>query len=166
VLNSIVAKYGIQSVIEFGCGDGNQLRLAKYPKYIGFDVSANAIAMCRKLFTDNSALSFALMQDYGGESADMAISLDVIYHLTEDQVFERYMRTIFAAAKRYVVIYSSNTDDNQSNEEPHIRHRNFTKWTERNMPTWRLVTVIPNKYPYKGNYREGSFADFYIYCTA
>lgn len=46
VLNDFVAKNSIQSVMEFGCGDGNQLKLAVYPKYIGLDVSPKAIKRC------------------------------------------------------------------------------------------------------------------------
>ena len=44
VLNRFVATHSVQSVIEFGCGDGNQLALASYPWYLGYDVSATAVA--------------------------------------------------------------------------------------------------------------------------
>ena len=37
----------IKSVIEFGCGDGNQLALFKMPQYTGIDVSETAIKMCK-----------------------------------------------------------------------------------------------------------------------
>jgi cyclopropane fatty-acyl-phospholipid synthase-like methyltransferase len=50
ILNKFVAENNIRSVIEFGCGDGNQLMLANYPYYIGVDVSPKAIEICRKLF--------------------------------------------------------------------------------------------------------------------
>jgi hypothetical protein len=39
---------------------------------------------------------------------DLELSLDVIYHLVEDEVFDAYMRSLFAHAGRFVVIYSSN----------------------------------------------------------
>ncbi len=59
VINRFVEDEKINSVIEFGCSDGNQLRLLSIPGYIGFDVSETAIALCRKLFardrTSNSA---------------------------------------------------------------------------------------------------------------
>lgn len=38
-LNSFVLEHDVGSVIEFGCGDGRQLQLAEYPRYIGLDVS-------------------------------------------------------------------------------------------------------------------------------
>lgn len=163
VINEFVAKQKLESVIEFGCGDGNQLRLASYPSYVGFDVSNTAVSQCRKLFESDQQKSFRVMGAYDGEEADVALSLDVIYHLVEDKVFEHYLQTLFRAARRYVIVYSSDSDDNRGYEGTYIRHRNFTKWIEENLPSWEMVRRIPNRYPYRGDYKTGSFADFFIY---
>jgi hypothetical protein len=103
------------------------------------------------------------MCEYAGEKADLVLSLDVIYHLVEDEVFEQYMRTLFGASDQYVIIYSSDSDDNRGYERTYIRHRNFTKWIQERLPLWRLTEHIPNRYPYRGDYRHGSFADFFVY---
>ncbi len=108
VLNDFVANNKVDSIIEFGCGDGNQLTLAKYPAYIGFDVSPTAIEQCRKLFATDSTKHFGLAETYAGESADLTASLDVIYHLVEDRLFNDYMNRLFDAAKRFVVVYATN----------------------------------------------------------
>ena len=50
VLNEFVATHAVQTIIEFGCGDGSQLELAKYPNYLGFDVSSTAVSNCQELF--------------------------------------------------------------------------------------------------------------------
>src|ERR671913_732501 len=50
VLNDFVRQNNVRSVIEYGCGDGNQLKLAEYPFYTGFDVSPEALALCDNLF--------------------------------------------------------------------------------------------------------------------
>ena len=163
VLNAFVAEKRIDSVIEFGCGDGNQLTLAKYPSYLGFDVSERAVASCRERFSTDGAKSFRLMTDYAGERADLALSLDVIYHLVEDEIFDAYMRTLFDAANRFVIIYASNTDDNREYEGTHVKHRKFTPWITRYAPNWAMAGHLPNKFPYRGDYREGSFADFFIF---
>lgn len=163
IVNTFVTEKSVQSVIEFGCGDGNQLLLAKYPQYIGFDVSLTAINNCRKLFALDATKTFDLMDNYAGQVADLALSLDVIYHLVEGQIFEDYMQTLFSAANRYVIIYSSNTDNNRGFEGSHIRHRKFSGWIQKNLPNWKLLKFIRNKYPYGGNYRTGSFAGFFIY---
>lgn len=163
VLNAFVAEHDIKTVIEFGCGDGNQLSLSRYPNYLGFDVSPTVIAACRRQFSSDSDKSFRLVSEYAGETGDLVLSLDVIFHLVEDDVFERYMETLFAAATRYVIIYSSDTDDNRGYEGTHVRHRIFTRWIHTRQPGWRRIAHIPNPYPYTGDHRTGSFADFHVY---
>ena len=166
VINKFVAEHGVRTVIEFGCGDGNQLALAKYANYAGFDVSGAAISRCRQLYRSDGTKSFRLNSEYAGERGDLALSLDVIYHLVENKVFEDYMRMLFGAAERYVIIYSSDTEDNRGNETTHVRHRNFTRWIRENIEGWQLAEHLPNRYPYRGDYRSGSFAEFYIYKKA
>lgn len=163
VINSFVQKHNISSVIEFGCGDGNQLRLAQYPSYLGFDVSEKAISICRELFSEDTSKQFALMKDLYGQRAQLTLSLDVIYHLLEDHVFEEYMRKLFDTSDKYVVIYSSNTNEQIPPVAPHVKHRKFTDWIDEVRPNWKLIQHIPNKYPYFGKDDTGSFADFYIY---
>ena len=163
ILNRFVSEYAIDTVIELGCGDGNQLLLARYPQYLGIDVSPTAIALCRRLFAEDKAKDFRLLSDYAYETAELSLSLDVIYHLVEDEVFAEYMHTLFSAAERYVIIYGSNFDDPEQRAGPHVRHRKFSGWVASNLPRWTLCQHIPNKYPYRGNYRKGSFADFYVY---
>jgi SAM-dependent methyltransferase len=160
-LNELVKARTVRSVIEFGCGDGNQLSLADYPRYIGLDVSRTAIGLCWRRFADDLTKSFFL---YDGDcftdragifTADLALSLDVIYHLTEDAVFETYLRHLFAAGQRLVVIYATNAE--LGGTAPHVRHRHFTPWVKANCPQWRLsgVTQGPNT--------ELARADFFVY---
>lgn len=163
VLNAFVANNGVQTVIEFGCGDGNQLKIAEYPHYLGFDVSPEAIKLCEQLFPEDPAKSFRLVDDYANDLADLTMSLDVVYHLVEDKVFHEYMEKLFDASKRYVIVFSSNTDKQAWVQAAHVKHRQFSSWVEANRPGWTLVEHIPNRYPYKGDDEEGSFADFYIY---
>ncbi|MBF0231573.1 MAG: class I SAM-dependent methyltransferase [Desulfamplus sp.] len=112
ILNTFVSENGITSIIEYGCGDGNQLSLAQYPKYTGFDVSQKAIDMCLKRFSKDETKTFKLMCTYAGESAELTLSLDVIYHLIEDSVFAGYMNRLFDSSNKFVAIYSSDTDEN------------------------------------------------------
>ncbi len=163
VLNEFVATRHIETVIEFGCGDGRQLALAEYPRYIGVDISESAVAMCRERFTHDKSQWFVTATEYDNQQAELALSLDVIYHLTEDAVFDGYMRRLFRAATRHVVVYSSNTDEQQPGQPPHIRHRRFTEWVEHNFPGWVLVNHLPNRYPYRGDYRTGSWSEFFFY---
>jgi SAM-dependent methyltransferase len=161
ILNNFVDTQQVRSVIEYGCGDGNQLKLANYPQYIGFDVSPGAIALCQQIFAGDPSKGFKLAKDYDNERAELTLSLDVLYHLIEDSVFESYLTRLFDSATKYVIIYSSNKDEQQSLS--HIKHRKFTQWVEQNCQQWELIQHIPNRYPDNGNHEQTSFADFYIY---
>jgi SAM-dependent methyltransferase len=163
VLNRFVADHQLTTVIEFGCGDGNQLQLAEYPHYTGYDISPLVLDMCRQRFADDPTKSFREMKEYAGESAELTLSLDVIYHLIEDATFEAYMRRLFEAATLYVIIYSSNKDEQDDVVVAHVRHRRFTDWVEQQMPAWTLLEHIPNRYSFVNDPVAGSFADFYIY---
>lgn len=163
VVNTFIIRTAINSVIEFGCGDGNQLTYMNFPQYLGFDVSESAILMCRKRFSTDKTKSFRLMNEYNNEEAELTLSMDVIYHLVEDEVFETYITTLFNASTRYVVIYSSNIDDNFKFDVPHVRHRKFTEWVQQNFENWQLIHHKPNKYEYTGDHMTSSFADFFIY---
>ena len=57
-LNDYVKQRGIASVIEHGCGDGAQLKLAQYPSYTGLDISPRAIELCRRIFAVDSSKQF------------------------------------------------------------------------------------------------------------
>ena len=173
VLNGLFDELALASAIEFGCGDGNQLRLLTVRDYLGVDISPEAVARCRAAFDGQPGRRFALLapgsgdgtgsaDTYRGERADCALSLDVIYHLVEDAAFDAHMRMLFAAATRCVVIYSSDRDADAA-DGPHVRHRRFTGWVAAQAPQWRLLRHVPNAYPFAGDWRTGSFADFHVY---
>ena len=157
VLNYFVRENNVNSIIEYGCGDGNQLKLANYPHYIGFDISENAISRCNEAFSKDDRKSFFLTKEYAEQTADLTLSIDVIFHLIEDDVFFDYMSRLFDSSNKYVIIYSSNTEKQSLLQAKHVRHREFARWVSENRPQWKLTERISNKYPKK------SFSDFYIY---
>lgn len=161
VLNDFFKEQAVQTLIEFGSGDGNQISLLDVPDYLGVDISPEAVEQCRARFAGAPGRRFVLADQFGPERADCTMSLDVIYHLVEDAAFDAYMRRLFAAARRWVVVYSSNREAD-AGDGAHVRHRCFTDWIAANEPGWRLFRHVPNEYPYRGDYRTGSFADFYI----
>lgn len=142
IVNRWIAELGIDSVIDLGCGDGNQLGLAEYPRYLGMDVSPEAIRRCASQFSGDRTKSFLCYEPgtavdrAGWLRADLALSMEVIFHLVEDELFEDYMSRLFDSARRYVVICSS--DAAVHRDGPHERHRPFSPWVERNQPRWTL----------------------------
>lgn len=167
-LNAFVLKNGITSVVELGCGDGNQLSLASYPRYVGLDVSRAVLqrTICR--FRNDDTKSFFL---YDGTCfadrqrmfrSDLGLSLDVIYHLIEDAVFERYMTHLFGMANKYVIIYSSNHDEILPNA--HVRHRQFTAHVKKEFLEWAMIELVKNQFPMaEVGEEKGSFVDFFVF---
>lgn len=157
-LNDFVKRNKIEKVVDFGCGDGNMASLFEFPKYIGLDVSKTAIKRCIERCRNNPAgKSFLLYnpEDFNPLNAELTLSLDVIYHLVEDNVFEVYMKHLFASSYRYVIIYS--TDIDETTQFSHIKHRKFTDWIPKNLPSWKLIEYTTNLYPHETE------ADFYIF---
>lgn len=161
VVNRFIAGNAIQGVIDIGCGDASQLGLLELPAdYVGVDVSPSSLARCAARFPAHRFVSPQELRTLS--PAELTLSLDVIYHLVEDSVFIATMRTLFAWATRFVVIYSSNLDAAWSSG--HVRHRRFTDHVAATEPDWRLLAHLPNPYPYDPAWPDTtSFADFFIF---
>ena len=164
VVNDFIHGHQIGGVIEFGAGDGHQLSLLQAPRYVGYDVSRRILERLKALFAADPGKSFYHMSDYDGRTAELALSLDVIFHLVDDGDFEKYLTRLFQAAEKYVIIYSSNQEQQEKVMAPHFRHRLFTPWIEEKFPDWRLTSKIDNPFPFDGSDPENcSSSDFYIY---
>ena len=150
-LNGFVKDHQINTVIEFGCGDGNQVLQFHFPSYIGLDISNAAIEKCiHACQGDPSKNFFIYSSKTEGLKAELAISLDVIYHLIEDEVYENYMRRLFGSATRYVIIYAW---DVESDMDYHVKHRKFSEWIENNVSEFRMLSKV----------KSSNFSDFYLY---
>jgi cyclopropane fatty-acyl-phospholipid synthase-like methyltransferase len=150
ILNTLVEKYSIDKLIEFGCGDGNNLQFYKIPNYLGLDVSAKTISNCIERYKEDKSKSFMaydpmVFHNLGNViDVDATISLDVIFHLVEKDIFEKYMRDLFSLSKKYVFIFSSDHEDND-NSSIHVRHWKFTEFVKEKLPDWELLEVLECK---------------------
>lgn len=166
IINCFLQKHTeIRSCMEWGCGDGNQLAMIEYPEYIGTDVSETALDICRNKFQKDKTKKFISMSEIKKLKkqiqVDLAISLDVLFHLVEDDVFEEYMKNLFNSANKYVCIYSSNFEKPQTNHEC---HRKFTDYVDKYFPEFSLIEKVNNRYPYDSNNPDRtSLSDFYFY---
>jgi hypothetical protein len=168
VLNDLFNKYDLSGIIEFGCGDGNQLSMLKCKHYIGLDVSVTALDRCISTYSQDKTKSFflydyrAFADNEGIFKMDCSLSLDVLYHLVEEKVYLSYLRNLFGSAKKMVVIYAANVDIEQ--KTTHELFRQFTKDVEKHITGWKLTDTIKNKYPSKDyEDQEGSLSDFFVY---
>lgn len=119
--------------------------------------------MCRERAGEDASQEFHLVSGYDGRTADLALSLDVIYHLVEDDGFDSYMHLLFDATSRYVVIYSSGSSDNAGYEGSWIRQHRFTEWIAENAADWVLRARVPDPYPLDPLVEDGSWSDLFAY---
>lgn len=158
-VNEFIENHDISTVVEFGCGDGDQVALGEYPSYIGLDVSEAAIERCSKRFEDDQTKRFRIydpfeFNDHETLRADLVLSLEVLFHLVNDDVYEKTMYDMFTTAERYVIIFSSNYDDPAP--EIHVRHRRFIDYVEKEFPEFELIDHVENPF-------EERVSDFYVY---
>lgn len=137
-INNIIDRYNIKSVNDYGHGDCNQLsHMKKVDSYIGYDVSDCARNKCISMFTDDNKYKF--IDDVSKfKKADLALSLDVIYHLVEDDVYYGYLDDLFSTSG-IVLIYS--TDKDCSSGSDHCRHRKFTSYIKTRFPDFFLEDI-------------------------
>ena len=130
IINYYIEKYNIKTISDLGCGDGHQMSLISgYEKYVGYDISPHILSVCEKKFNKNKKISFCSeMSDL--PEADLCLSLDVIYHLVDDDDYEYYMSNLFNKSKKYVLIFSTNQDENDHRLKHFIYHRKFTDWVD------------------------------------
>ena len=162
VLNAFLACHGIRSVIEFGCGDGYQLQMLKIGEYTGIDVSETILARCRKLFASDPTRKFISVDNYRGERADLAMSLDVIFHLVEDAIYDQYLARLFAAGERYVIIYSTSSDMRDTGVK-HVRHRDVEKDVAERFPNFRRMFDQEAALPPPVRFDRGLPTRFFLY---
>lgn len=174
ILNDLVEELEIKSIIEWGCGDGNNCSMYKVEKYIGMDVSETAIALCRDRFQNQTSAQkrfYCLNEiDFNKDveltrGYDLAISFDVIYHLIEDDVYRKYMNNLFGSSDRYVLIYSYDGEIPTTAE--HVKYRKFSDFVSENYSMFRLIRTIQNDYSRVGvkdaDPDNTSWCDFYLF---
>lgn len=141
-INGFIEKYKIETIADFGCGDGNIASMLNYKLYFGYDKSDESIKLCTVRFKNkNNMIFYKNINEI--PSVDMCISIDVIYHIISDIDFEEYMLNLFNKSNKYVLIFSSDTDEN-NHTALHIKHRKFTKWINNNMTNFKLIDVLGN----------------------
>jgi SAM-dependent methyltransferase len=166
-VNDFVARHEVRSVLELGCGDGAQLALADYPAYTGLDVSATALRACVTRFADDPTKTFlpyapgAFADPRGLLRADLAISLDVLFHLVELPVFETYLQDLFGLARRYVLIYAS--DGPRDSTIGSVTDRPFTDHVRATQPDWRPTERVPNPHAWNGDVATTTRSEFFVY---
>ena len=156
-INKFIIDNNCKNVIEFGSGDGNQMSYFNVQQYTGVDISEYVINICKQKYSHVENKKFATYVEYYKMSSkfDLSLSLDVIYHLVDDNIYEKYMNDLFNSTNKFVIIYSSNRQEKYNNS--HVYPRKFTDYIDLKFPRAKLLCHEPNPYP------KLSGADFFVY---
>lgn len=159
VVNGLIQREGIHRVIEFGCGDGNQLQYMNYEDYLGVDVAASSVKRCASQFAKDSSKSFMLYTpglwiNRGFLQADLTVCLDVLYHITDETDFRNTLYDILHSSTAWVVLYTRLKENGNPGIDT-IQDRNLFEYLF-DYPDFKVHEIIPRRYP------DQSSADFVI----
>ena len=162
IVQQMVSRYNVQSVIDYGCGDGAQLHELRVSRYLGLDISQKGIENAMRFQGPHREYRM-VPEDYDGAdaAAEMTVSLDVIQHLP-DGAYEQYMRTLFRMSARLVLIYAPNQEGEGMDLHPHMFFRRFTDWIKDNTGA-HCLRYIANEFPATVPAEHVSFSNFYLY---
>lgn len=139
VIDQVITEHDIASVIDWGVGDGEVLRhvKAKVP-YLGLDVSAVAVErLTQKHGPRSRSRRFALAAAGAHEVRDLALSLDVLFHLPAEADYQLYLAQVFGSAQRAVLIHANDHDGGRTAR--HVLWRRWTPDVAAMFPEWTCV---------------------------
>jgi trans-aconitate methyltransferase len=157
-LSKFIADRDVKTVIDWGCGDGQVLELIEFPaqtQYIGIDVSETIVRRMRNKGWEPRCL-FHTAEAYPiltRTTMELALSMDVLFHLPDDDDYFGYLDNLFGSAERFVVIYATNYAGGRTAR--HVFRREFTPDIAERFSEWELKTV-------ETPLREG-LASFFVY---
>tara|TARA_B100001057_G_scaffold197581_1_gene198253 strand:- start:575 stop:1219 length:645 start_codon:yes stop_codon:yes gene_type:complete len=151
-LNAKIDQFDIDTMVDIGCGDGNNLKLFKTQNYYGFDVSKTIISQNKREFKNDQSKQFSIIdKNFEGNLSNIrsqknikkiiCVSFDVIGHLVEDNIYANHLRSFDLVNPDYLIISNFDVDLEYNLSTPHIKARNYSK-DLLNMG-WKLVDVHP-----------------------
>jgi SAM-dependent methyltransferase len=128
-----------RTVVDWGVGDGTVAAGIYADRYLGVDITQAALDLAREACGPRPGWSWLLIDPHTPPPltvhADLALSLDVLFHLTDDQAYQTYLRLLFGSAPT-ALIRASNYE---APRDDHMRRR---RWSV-DIPAGWTVTERP-----------------------
>lgn len=101
LVEQVWTKAGQLALLDVGFGDLNVLDLARFPNYVGVDVSDVAVQNAQSRFPDKTFVraDFAAEPDPKVPDADMVLCLDVLIHQLDGDAYRRMVRRLVSHAR-------------------------------------------------------------------
>ena len=119
LIEEIAGTYPFSSVLEIGCGYGQNFHVLTqlFPRcrFVGIDRDAVRIEQAQRLLDEQGAEGVLLVEgnaeelsDFGDNSADIVLSSAMLLYVGPDQI-ERVLQEMLRVAKKYVLILEQHT---------------------------------------------------------
>jgi SAM-dependent methyltransferase len=175
-----VQKEGGCGVLDLGCGDGRFAagfvkfgleEQVNFTAYRAVDISPKALEIAEEFCRHNVPpeevnrhMSFELFRPDRPEQPitpgvfGLGLSLEVIFHILEDDIYDLYMRTLFDRC-RTVFIQTAADPEPVRTAGDHIVWRDTQEWVWTHRPEAVCIHHIPRPFG------DRSFSDFFVYRT-
>tara|TARA_S200000501_G_scaffold284356_1_gene268624 strand:- start:1218 stop:1859 length:642 start_codon:yes stop_codon:yes gene_type:complete len=151
-LNAKIDQLDIDTIVDIGCGDGNNLKLFKIQNYYGFDVSKTIISQNKREFKNDRSKQFLIIDENFDENLSnirnqenikkiICVSFDVIGHLVEDEIYDNHLKSFDLVNPDYLIISNFDVETEYDLSVPHIKGRNYPR--DLLNRGWKLVDVHP-----------------------
>jgi ubiquinone/menaquinone biosynthesis C-methylase UbiE len=150
VISQLINDLDVRSVLEIGCGLGNNLRNLKHEKIAGIDLSEHAINIARKRFPHYSFYVGNVLQIPLIETFDLVFTASVIQHI-EPNLLDKAFEEMYRISNHYIL----NIEAYDKIEHEINWHRGKNKfWTVHVMERWKKFPVsIVSDYDFNSEYR-------------
>lgn len=150
-INNFIKENNLQSLTDFGHGDLSVANLLLINEYTGIDIFTSTQNI------KNLNLVKSRFDTYDGNSTDLVICLDVLYHILEDEqeYLKKSLDKMIEISKKFIIIYSNDSRE-PNNEYKH--HLYNSKWLQYLETKNNLKLIYEQK-----NYMQGCSAKFFIY---
>ena len=151
-LNAKIDQFDIDTIVDIGCGDGNNLKLFKIQNYYGFDVSKTIISQNKREFKNDRSKQFLIIDENFDKNLSnirnqknikkiICVSFDVIGHLVEDEIYDNQLKSFDLVNPDYLIISNFDVEREYDLSVPHIKGRNYSR--DLLNRGWKLVDVHP-----------------------
>jgi ubiquinone/menaquinone biosynthesis C-methylase UbiE len=132
LINTFILNNNITSVAELGCGDGNRSLNGNYTNhinYIGYDKNKFAINLANITISNENRKYIHWTNDTIFDKKYLTISLDIVNNIDTNRninEYNSYVKQLFDMSKKYVIIFFSDYDINNTEKYINNNIKNFT----------------------------------------
>lgn len=147
VILPIINELGIKNIEDFGCGEGSLIPYLPLDRYKGYDISPTIINKLKNKYGGSTKYEFNLINEACVGEPDMALSLDVFFHLVEDSVCDEYLQKIIGSRPKWILFltWNSKVIYTEHIKGTHVRYRDLTRHMHC-FDSYTLDRIIPHNH--------------------